>query len=140
MTKYTVAARRPPMNEKQPTHAIWRGIGCLLMVIVPLVSWLFAVVTVQIAVSQNWPLPYQLMGYPAMPLVLWSAPGLAPVLAFIERQSNLYAVLALTVAYVVVASALISLVYSIIYRFVGPARYGPLDAPPPRVTVGRYKR
>jgi hypothetical protein len=34
-----------------------------------------------------------------------------------------------------------SFVYALVYRFVGPPAYGPMDAPPPRgVRLKRYKR
>lgn len=140
MTKYTVASQRRLRTREAQTHAVWRGIGCLLALIIPLMSWVLAVITVQAAVAGNWPVPYQLMGYPIMPLALWKVPGLVPVLAFIQTQQNLYAILAVTLSYVILAGGVMSVVYAIVYRFVGPSRYGPYDAPPPRIRVGRYKR
>lgn len=140
MTKYTLASRRRSTVRHDQTHAIWRGIGCVLVVIIPLMSWLLAALTVQAAVAGHWPMPYQLMGNPRMPDLLWKVPGLGSILAFLERQPNLFAIMAITVVYVVVAGAIMSVAYAILYRFVGPPRYGPLDAPPPKVNVGRYRR
>jgi hypothetical protein len=140
MTKYTVASQRRAGRQQQATPAIWRGIGCLLILVVPFISYVLAAATVQLAVDKQWPMPYQLMGYPVMPNLLWKVPGFVPVLAFIQAQRNLYAVLTVTVVYVVALGTLISLVYSIIYRLVGPSRYGPLDVPPPSIKVKRYKR
>jgi hypothetical protein len=111
-----------------------------MILIVPLISYLLAAITVQIAVEQNWPMPLQLMGYPSMPPLLWAISSLAPVWAFIEAQKNLYAVLGIAFVYIVILGAFLSLGYALIYRFVGPPRYGPLDAPPPRMSVKRYKR
>ena len=140
MTKYTVASQRRAGRRENTTPAIWRGIGCLLILTVPFVSFVLAAATVQLGIDKQWPLPYQLMGYPAMPNLLWKVPGFVPVLAFIQSQRDLYAVLTVTVVYVVALGALISLMYSIIYRLVGPSRYGPLDVPPPSIKVKRYKR
>lgn len=140
MTKYTSAAHRRVAPRPQGPHPIWRGIGCLMILIVPLMSYLLAVITVQIAIDQKWPMPYQLMGYPSMPPELWAVSSLAPLWAFIEGQKDLYAVLGITLVYVVFLGAFLSFGYALIYRFVGPPRYGPLDAPPPRVSVKRYKR
>jgi hypothetical protein len=140
MTKWTTASQRRTTTQTQQTPAVWRGIGCLLGVLIPLISWVLAAVTVRVAVAAGWPLPYQLLGYPTLPLVLWKAPGLVPVLAYIQSQQNLYAVIAITITYVIVAGAMMSLIYAIVYRFVGPSRYGPYDAPPPKIRVGRYKR
>ncbi len=140
MTKYTLASRRRPTAEVPQTHAAWRGIGCVLILVVPLISWALAVLTVQLATSENWPLPYQLMGNPVMPAFLWKVPAFWPVLGFLQGQENLYAIIFVTVAYTIIAGALMSVVYAVIYRFVGPPRYGPQDAPPPKISVRRYKR
>jgi hypothetical protein len=140
MTKWTIANQRRIKAKTEQTPAIWRGIGCLLCVIIPLMSWVLAVATVQVAVAAGWPLPYQLLGYPTLPLILWKAPGLVPVLAYIQSQQNLYAIMAIALTYVIVAGGLMSVVYAVVYRFVGPSRYGPYDAPPPKISVGRYKR
>ena len=140
MTKYTVASQRRAVRQQQATPAIWRGIGCLLILAVPLISFILAAATVQFGMDHQWPLPYQLIGYPVMPNLLWKVPGFVPVLTFIQAQNNLYAVLTLTVVYVVALGTLISLIYAIIYRLVGPSRYGPLDVPPPSIKVKRYKR
>jgi len=139
MGRYQFAGRRRPTGPRQ-THAIWRGIGCVLILIVPLVSWFLATGTVQLALHSGWPLPYQLLGYPVMPKQLWNLPGLPPLLFFIERQQHLYLALVLAVAYIVLISAVLSFGYSLVYRIVGPPKYGPLDLPQPQIKVGHYKR
>ena len=140
MTKYTVASARRPMNVQPQVHPLWRGVGCAMIVFVPLISFLAAAVTVNLIVANNLPMPYQLMGYPVMPSLLMKSDALVPILLFIEQQQNLYAILLITVAYIVVIGAIVSFVYSFVYRYVGPPRYGPLDAPPENVKVKRYKR
>jgi hypothetical protein len=141
MTKYTTASqRRKAAPREQEVHAIWRGIGCLLILIVPTIAYFLASASVQLAVDQNWPMPYQLMGYPIMPDLLWKAVGLTPALVFIQSQNNLYAVLMITLLYIVIFGALVSFIYALVYKYVGPARYGPQDAPPPKIKAKRYKR
>ncbi len=142
MTKWNVADQRSRSlgPAQAQTHEVWRGIGCLLMLIVPIISYILASLTVTAALAAGWPLPYQLVGNPVMPKALWSVQALAPTLGFIESQTNLYATLLVTVLFSVFLSAVLSFAYSILYRIVGPSRYGPLDAPPPRVSVKTYKR
>ena len=139
MTRYSVSSRRPS-RRAEPIHAIWRGIGCLLILIVPVIAWLLAVATVKLALQNGWSLPYQLLGYPVIPDTLWKIAGAPPILAFIQRQENLYLILALTVVFIIMISGVLSLAYSFIYRLAGPPRYGPLDVPQPQIKVGRYKR
>jgi hypothetical protein len=140
MTKYTVASANRATNVQPQVNPIWRGVGCIMMVVVPAISFLLGVLTVNLAVAQDWPMPYQLMGYPVMPTVLMKADFLVPLLVFLQAQQNLYAILLLTVAYIVVIGAIVTYVYSVIYQYVGPPRYGPLDAEPVNRRVKRYKR
>ncbi len=141
MTKYTIASsqRRAP-NAKPQVDPLWRGVGCIMMVVVPVISFMLASFTVNLAVGQNWPVPYQLMGPPAVPSLLFQSQALTPIALFIQQQQNLYAILIMTLAYIVVIGAVVSSIYSIVYRFVGPPRYGPLDAAPADIKVKRYKR
>jgi hypothetical protein len=141
MTKYSTAQQRRSVTDHTVhAHPIWRGIGCLLFVIVPVLSYILAAASVQLAVDQNWPMPYQLMGYPIMPVLLWKDVGIVPLLTFIQSQNNLYAILTITLVFIIFFASLISFIYAMIYRFVGPSRYGPQDAPPPKVKVKRYTR
>jgi len=140
MTKYTVASQRRVKREEQQLSPLWRGVGCLMMVVVPLVSYLLAVLVMQIAVAQEWPLPYQLLGYPVVSPTLWKVGSLAPLWGFIQSQSNLYGILLFTILFIVVLGAVVSFGYAAVYRYVGPPRFGPLDEPPLNLRVKRYKR
>jgi hypothetical protein len=138
MTRYSTSP--PRRAAPRQTHAIWRGIGCILLLIVPLIAWVLSVITVRTAVDGGWPLPWQLLGYPALPPGLWNVRALAPVLAFIQRQQNLYLIVVVAIAYTIAIAGVLSLGYALFYQIVGPPRYGPLDVPQPRYKVGRYKR
>ncbi len=144
MTKYTLASQRRPANAKPEVHPLWRGVGCIMMIIVPVISFVGAGITVDQIIKQGLPMPYELMGYPVMPPLLMKSDALLPLMLWIEQQQNLYAILLFTVAYIVVLGGLIALVYALVYRYVGPSRYGPLDARPEEIIgnrrIKRYKR
>jgi hypothetical protein len=140
MSKYTRSSRRGAKTQKADVPAIWRGIGCIMFIVIPAVSFVAAQWTVQTAVDQGLPVPYQLMGYPVLPAWLLASDVIAPVVLFLEAQNNLWAILLMTLVFIVVLGGLISVVYAVMYRYAGPPRLGPLDAPPPRVAVKRYKR
>ncbi len=140
MTKYNLSGQRRVIKKSEGPHPIWRGIGCLMILIVPIMSFALAAIFVQIALQQNWPVPYQLLGNPVMPKGLWDVSVLAPILAFIQAQTNLYAILALTILFIIVLGGVLSVGYAFIYRFIGPPRYSPLDAPPASGKVKSYKR
>jgi hypothetical protein len=75
-----------------------------------------------------------------IPKDLWSIVALRTILAPIQSQQNLYAIVALFVVYTLLEAAVISLVWAILYRLVGPPLYSDIDAPPPPVKVRNYKR
>jgi hypothetical protein len=140
MSRYSAVRNQRALPKSERPHPIWRGIGCLTLLVAPLMAYAAAAITVQIAVNQKWPMPYQLMGYPIVPSGLWSVGALVPLWSFIQSQNNLYAILAIMVGYLVILSAVISVGYAFVYRIIGPARYTPLDAPPPKMKFKRYKR
>ena len=138
MGKYSPNTVRPMPRKEQP-HPVWRGIGCILMIIVPFISFGLAEIIVQSAWAQQF-IPYQLLGNPVLPTWLWNVGSLVPILGFIQSQDNLYGALVFTVLFIIVLGTLISVANALIYKSMGPPQYGPLDAPPPRYKVRRYKR
>jgi hypothetical protein len=137
--KYAQYQKKTPPKPTQP-HPIWRGIGCLMMILVPFMSYAAGVLTVNYALQQGYPLPYQLLGAPTLPAFIWQNPTLAYLFAPLLRWENLYAHLTFALVYVVLFGSILAFVYALIYRFVGPPRYTPLDVPPPPVKIRPHKR
>ncbi|MDI6814327.1 MAG: hypothetical protein QMD10_12455, partial [Desulfitobacteriaceae bacterium] len=55
MSKYARFDRRPPAKERPWTvHPIWRGIGCLMFLIIPVMSYAGAVLIVESNVLSRW--------------------------------------------------------------------------------------
>ena len=52
----------------------------------------------------------------------------------------LFAELALAVVILLFLAVIIILIYALVYRIIGPPRYGPLDAPPPRKRPPRRRK
>lgn len=139
MAKYnSMSMKQGPLPQKEP-HPIWSGIGCIINLIIPVISYAGAYMLVDIAAQMGWPIPYQLMGYPAIHPLLWKISALVPLWAFIQQQNNLYAILSLALLFTVILEASTSMLYAFMYRTSIP-RYGPLDVPPPNIKVKRYKR
>jgi hypothetical protein len=112
MSKFYAQWRRPP-RKKRPwkVHPIWRGIGCFVAILVPLVSYALSHLFVEANKVENWIfIPFDLRGPSAIPFLF----------------------LKLLLA-VVIALALFSLytfIYVVVYQMVGPPKYGPMDSPP----------
>jgi hypothetical protein len=117
-----------------------RGIGCILLAIVPLISYGSAVLLVKYGVKNGWPIPPNWLGTPHIYPLLLKLQGLRTVWDFILLQTNLTANLVFALAIAVVIFGVLSILYGILFKMMGPSQYGPTDAPPIRVKVKRYKR
>jgi hypothetical protein len=94
-------------------HPVWRGIGCLLLILLPLMAYGIAVLIVDANKINRWiPFPPELTGPAEFPY--------------------LYANLGVAVLVFMILFGLFTIIYFLIYRMFGPPTYGPMDAPPPR--------
>lgn len=140
MGKYRSSSRIRTAPKTSGPHAIWRGIGCFMMLIIPAISIAAGFETIKYGIANNWPFPYELMGNPRLPDIFYKSNGLMTILGPIISIENFYAIAAASLLFMVFLGGIISLVYAIVYRATGPERYGPTDAPPPKIKTKRYTR
>lgn len=138
MGKYQSGVRReePRREGSQP---IWRGIGCLLIVLVPIISYAAADLTIPFFQDQGL-VPRELLATPRTPDWMWVTPVVAQTFQFLFGRPGILAVLALTLIYIILFGGIMSVFYGYMYQLTAPSRYGPMDAPPPRVKIKKYKR
>jgi len=112
--------RREETSKVRQTNPIWRGIGCILILITPIVSFAIANEIMLSGVVQDFIyLPPTLRYTVTLPVI-----GV-PVPFF-------YGTLSLTVVVMVALFAAFFVVYSALYKILGPSPYGPTDVPPVR--------
>ena len=140
MGKYSSMVRQKSAPRNRGVHPVMRGIGCLMMVIVPILAYGASVLLVNYGARSGWPTPPDWLGTPTFHPILWRISGVATVLRFLETQPNLFANLIFTAAITIVAGGVMSILFGYIYQIFGPPRYGPNDVPPPRVKARPYKR
>jgi hypothetical protein len=128
MTKYTSYTRLvPPKPRPWDVNPIWRGIGCLLLVIGPFVAYAAADLIVQMVLDKKlYPVPPELMHTFTIPYLDYSL-------------RHFYADLLVGGILLLLGFGLIMIIYSIAYSIIGPSRYGPLDASPIRRKVRRSR-
>lgn len=120
MSKYTSYASHREPRKKKEVHAIWRGIGLFLIVLIPVMSYLGTLVLLEENHKSGWvTIPKDML-----------SPYVEPML---------YVKIALTLALMVVLYGIFSLISVLFYSAFAPPRYGPLDAPPIDQKVKRYK-
>ena len=134
--KSTVSERGTQPKQRPP---IWRGIGCLLIILVPVLSYAAADLSLPFFLNQGL-VPRELLFTPRVPDWLWLAPVLAQIVQSLIGQYAFFAILILTFIYILFMGTVISILYAFMYRIIAPKRYGPMDAPPPRIKVKKYKR
>lgn len=140
MSKYQSSVVKRGKEKRREPHYAWRGIGCLMMLIIPAISIVAGVETIKFGLDNNWAIPYQLLGTPRYPDFFYRSSGLMSLLAPVTNTANFYAYAAMSFIYMVLLSGIISVVYAFIHGIMTPSRYGPLDVPPPNIKVKRYKR
>ena len=140
MGKYSSNSRRksgPPRGQIPP---LVRGIGCITMVLIPILSYGLAVFWIH----QGWPgtslIPPNLLGAPSVPAWMYSSPVLTGLANFLRSQNNLKANLIFALAFAMVTGGLMAVIYGYVYAMFGPSKYGPTDVPPPKVKAKKYSR
>ena len=140
MGKYSSHVKKVSPPRNRDVHPLMRGIGCIMIIIVPILAYGTAILLVNYGASRGWPIPPNWLGTPTFHPLLWRLQGLATVLTFLQSQTNLFANLVFAIAITVVVGGIMSMIYGYIYTLFGPPRYGPTDAPPERIKVKKYTR
>lgn len=120
MSKYARFDRRPPAKERPWTiHPIWRGIGCVMFLMIPVMSYAGAVLIVESNLLSRWiVMPPELMMTVRLPFV-----PLPPI-------PHLYANLLVGAVLVMLGFGALTILYALVFRLSGGSSLGPLDAPP----------
>jgi hypothetical protein len=141
MGRYTSYQREKAKAKRNEVNPVMRGIGCILIVLVPILAYGSAMYLVDYGVRKGWPIPATWLGSINIPPLLQKLAGLAVVWNFLQAQNNLTANLAFAVAISIVIFGILAIIYGVSYRLFGPPQYGPTDMPPIRGRkVKRYKR
>jgi hypothetical protein len=99
-----------PAKKKEP-NPVWRAIGLIFIIVVPLLSIIASLVLVDQNQKHEWF---------TFPNDLMLPKATDPLIAI----KILYAVI-----FLLVFSALATLITFLVYKFFGPPRYGPYDVP-----------
>lgn len=135
--KFTDSNKSAPRRGN--THPVMRGIGCILMVIVPLLSYGAGSLLAQ----QNFGsqiLPISWYGRMTFPDWAYRLTGLNFIANFLSSIDRLPATLALSAIVLIVFGGILSVLWGYMYSLLAPSKYGPFDVPPPRVKTKKYKR
>lgn len=110
-------------ESKDDIHPIWRGFGCVMLVIIPLMAFAAAVAIIDMNADRGWfEIPAELNRLPSPDSLGTGMP------AWIV--DDFYAKLLVAVVFAVLLFGIFVIIYSLVYRMSGGYRPSPLDAPP----------
>lgn len=127
------------MPKRDKVNPYMRGIGCLLMLIVPVFA--YGVGDLLARQGFGYPvIPQEWYGAIQFPSIVYTSPTLSWVATRISSIPHLLATLAIAVVVMIVVGGILSVIFGWMYSLFAPSNYGPLDVPPPRVKTKKYKR
>ena len=97
--------------SKKPIHPVWNGIGCALMIILPIISYIGGDYFVNNANLYKWVVIPQELVKP------------------IFKDSLILVKLLYTAIFIAITYLLLLVLTVFINKFFGPSRYGPYDVP-----------
>ncbi len=122
-------------HQQRPwkVNPIWRGIGCILFLLIPIMSWFGTTIFLQS--NQTIVLPVELTRVVAIPYT--HIAQIDRVILTINRYFSdtgfVFSQVFFTVILSIIGFGLLAFIYALMYRAAGPSRYGPFDVPPNKV-------
>ena len=138
MGNYDGSYQRKP-KERTGMNPIWRGVGCIFMVVAPLITFGLTAILAPIVARTGY-VPFELLGHVAFPNWVYRAPFLSGIASFIASINNLWLGVVVFFVILLLLTGIFSLIYVTIIQMIGPPRYGEKDAPPPKYKAKPYKR
>ena len=139
MGKYSTKVSRSSAPKRNTVNPYMRGIGCLLMLVVPFFSY----VAGDLLAGQGFGyqiIPAEWYGYITVPPALANFTGLNIVFGFLSKIEHLPATLAIAVVVLILVGGIISVIFGWMFSLFAPSQYGPTDVPPVRIKTKKYKR
>jgi hypothetical protein len=139
MTNKYMKYERKPMKRSTELHPVWRGIGCLLFIIVPVMSYAITTLLVPVIYATGI-LPREIFMRVRFPDWAYDTIIISGPARFLTGIEYFWATIIFFFIILLVLAGLVSILYSAIYQSVGPARYTALDAPPSKHRAKSYRR
>jgi hypothetical protein len=114
-------------------HPVWRGIGCVLLLIIPIMSWYGAALLLNS--NERVVLPPELTRVVVIPAIHIGEIDqiIFQVNHYLNNVHFVFGQIFFTVIFAVIGFGILAFVYAVLYRLAGPPRYGPFDVPPSKV-------
>ena len=128
-----------PRKEKPQPSPLWRGVGCIIMAALPLITFGLTILSIPRVVATGL-VPIEFLGRVNFPVWVYRTPVLREVAIFIHSINNLWLDLLVFFIILLLITGIASLIYVSVLQVIGPPRYTELDAPPTGYKPKLYKR
>ena len=116
-------------KEKPPQNPLWRGVGCIIMVALPLITYGLTLLAIPPVLATGL-VPLELLRNINFSAWVFRVRGLSDIAIFLRGISTPWLGVLLFVVILILLSGLASLVYVAVLQTIGPPRYSEKDAPP----------
>ncbi len=125
--------RRQKEQKPWKINPVWRGIGCVLLLIVPIMAWYATNLFLQS--NQKMVLPWELTKVVAIPFTKIAEIDrvILSINHYFASTGFVFGQVFFTIIFSIVGFGVLAFLYAILYRVAGPPRYGPFDVPPNKV-------
>ncbi len=122
--------RRENAERRWKVNPVWRGIGCVLFILIPIMSWYGT--TLFLHSNFKIELPWELSTVVAIPYthVVEIDRVIAPINRYFASTGFVLGQLFFTIIFTFLGYGVMAFVYALLYKVAGPPRYGPFDVPP----------
>jgi hypothetical protein len=125
-----------PKKEQNP---IWRGIGCILIVITPMITYGLTLILIPVLLKTGM-VPQEILKNLHFPAWVSKVIILKDIAAFLSGIDNLWLGMLVFLIILILLTGIVSMIYTAILQTIGPPRYGPTDAPPSKFKARKYTR
>lgn len=119
-------------------HPVWRGLGCVMLIVIPIMAYAGASLLIDMNMEQNWGFPISTEFSRTVPI---NIPIPIPNIPDINFEvPHLFGNLLLGGVLMLLGFGILMVFYALLYSMMGPSRKGPLDADPVRTPPKRKKK
>ena len=114
-------------------HPVWRGIGCILLIIIPIMAWYVTALLLQSTFRDVLPPELTRVAFIPATHVAEIDKVIVQVNHYFDSVQFVFGQIFLTIIFSVFGFGILAFLYAVLFRAAGPPRYGPFDVPPNKV-------
>jgi hypothetical protein len=125
--------KRGRQERPWKVNPVWRGIGCILLLIIPIMAWYVTEIILWGNTGIKLPPLFTSVYFVPYIHIVAVDKVITQVNQFLFSNKLVFGQFFLTIILTVFGFGVMAFLYAVLYRVAGPPRYGPFDVPPNKV-------